>query len=125
MEKYNYNFKTKPYGHQLAGMGAMINHFSKGEKEFALLMEMGCGKTKVLIDGSAFLYDNGFIVGLLVICPNGVKGTWVKEIETHMPEHVDCNIVVWTGQKTKKHGEELQTLFNTETVHLNLSLIHI
>jgi len=125
MEKYNYNFKTKPYGHQLAGMGAMINHFSKGEKEFALLMEMGCGKTKVLIDGASFLYDNGFIVGILVICPNGVKGTWVKEIETHMPEHVDRNIIVWTGNKTKKHEEELQTLFNVETVHLNILIMNV
>ena len=127
MKKYKYSFKTKPYAHQLAGMGAMVNHFSKGEKEFALLMEMGCGKTKVLIDGSAFLYDNGYIVGLLVICPNGVKGTWVKEIETHMPTHVDRNVIVWTGQKTKKHEEELQTLFITEPakVHLNILIMNV
>ena len=78
MPEIKYSFKTTPYDHQLAGMGAMLNHFSRGEKEFALLMEMGCGKTKVLIDSCSFLYDNGYINGLLVICPNGVKGTWVK-----------------------------------------------
>ena len=105
MPKYKYNFKTKPYNHQLASMGAMLNYFSQGNKEFALLMEMGCGKTKVLIDGSSFLYDNGYINSLLVICPNGVNGTGVKEIDTHMQEHIDRNVNVWTGQKTKKHEE--------------------
>ena len=123
MPKYKYSFKTTPYEHQLAAMGAMLNHFSKQNKEFALLMEMGCGKTKVLIDGTSYLYDNGFVFGLLVICPNGVKGTWVKEIETHMPEHVDRNVVVWTGQKTKKHEEELQSLFLVEPAKVNLNVL--
>jgi len=125
MPEIKYSFKTTPYDHQLAGMGAMLNHFSRGEKEFALLMEMGCGKTKVLIDSCSFLYDNGYINGLLVICPNGVKGTWVKEIETHMPDHVDRNVVVWTGQKTKKHEEELQTLFVLDSVHLNILIMNV
>ena len=42
-----------------------------------------------------------------------------------MPTHVDHNVVVWTGQKTKKHEEELQTLFITEPakVHLNILII--
>ena len=127
MTTYKYSFKTKPYDHQMASLGAMLNHFKRGEKEIALLMEMGCGKTKVLIDGSSFLYDNGFIGGILVICPNGVKGTWVNEIETHMPEHVDRNVITWTGQKTKKHEEELQSLFITEPakVHLNILIINV
>ena len=125
MTVYKYSFKTKPYDHQMAGLGAMLNHFARGSREFALLMEMGCGKTKVLIDGSSFLYDNGFIFGILVICPNGVKGTWVKEIEIHMPEHVDRNIIVWTGQKTKKHEEELRTLFVSDKVNFNILIMNV
>ena len=127
MQNLQYSFKTKPFSHQLAAMGAMINHFKKGNKEFALLMEMGCGKTKVLIDSSAYLYDNGYINGLLVVCPNGVKGTWVNELSTHCPDHVDKNIVLWTGKKTKKHEEELQSLFITEPakVHLNILIMNI
>ena len=127
MSNIKYSFKTKPFSHQLAAMGAFLNHLKRGENEFALLMEMGCGKTKVLIDGTSYLYDNGFVFGLLVICPNGVKGTWVKEIETHMPEHVDRNVVVWTGQKTKKHEEELQSLFLIEPakVHLNVLIMNV
>ncbi len=127
MSTIKYSFKTKPFSHQLAAMGAFLNHLKIGENEFALLMEMGCGKTKVLIDGTSYLYDNGFVFGLLVICPNGVKGTCVKEIETHIPEHVDRNVVVWTGQKTKKHEEELQSLFLVEPakVHLNVLIMNV
>ena len=123
MLKLQYSFKTKPYRHQLAAMGAMLNHFIKGNKEYALLMEMGCGKTKVLIDSTAYLYDNGYINGLLVICPNGVKGTWINEINTHCPEHVEKNVVVWTGKKTKKHEDELQSLFITEPAKVQLNVL--
>ena len=127
MQNLQYSFKTKPFSHQLAAMGAMLNHFIKGNREFALLMEMGCGKTKVLIDSSAYLYDNGYINGLLVVCPNGVKGTWINEIETHCPDHVEKNVVLWTGKKTKKHEDELQSLFITEPakVHLNVLIMNI
>ena len=127
MQNLQYSFKTKPFDHQLAAMGAMLNHFKKGNKEFALLMEMGCGKTKVLIDSASYLYDNGYINSLLVVCPNGVKGTWVNEIDTHTPEHVEKNVVVWTGKKTKKHDDELQSLFITEPakVHLNILIMNI
>ena len=127
MQNLQYSFKTKPFSHQLAAMGAMLNHFIRGNREFALLMEMGCGKTKVLIDSSAYLYDNGYINGLLVVCPNGVKGTWINELQTHCPDHVEKNVVLWTGKKTKKHEEELQSLFITEPakVHLNILIMNI
>jgi SNF2 family DNA or RNA helicase len=90
-------------------------------------MEMGCGKTKVLIDSSAYLYDNGYINGLLVVCPKGVKGTWINELETHCPDHIEKNVVLWTGKKTKKHEEELQSLFLVEPakVHLNVLIMNV
>ena len=40
--------------------------------------------------------------GILVICPNGVKGTWKKEIEIHMADHVDRNVVSLDRAKNKK-----------------------
>jgi len=44
-----------------------------------------------------------------------------------MANHVDRNVVVWTGQKTKKHEEELNTLFLTEPakVHLNILIMNV
>jgi hypothetical protein len=35
-------------------------------------MEMGTGKSKVLLDNAAMLYDKGLINGLLLIAPKGV-----------------------------------------------------
>ena len=61
----NYKFKTKPYGHQLKEM-------SWDKKCFAYFMEMGTGKSKVLIDNVSMLYDNGKINGVLIVAPKGV-----------------------------------------------------
>ena len=54
----NYKFKTKPYEHQLT---ALEKSWSK--ETYAYFMEMGTGKTKVLIDNMAMLYDKGKIDG--------------------------------------------------------------
>ena len=50
----DYKFKTMPYEHQLKALGASWN-----KEAFALFMEMGTGKSKVLIDNIAMLYDKG------------------------------------------------------------------
>ena len=53
-------------------------------------MEMGTGKTKVLIDNAAMLYDKGKIDGLLIIAPKGVVGTWYnQELPAHLPDHIE------------------------------------
>ena len=44
----NYKFKTKPYAHQLKAL-----EMSWEKKAFAYFMEMGTGKSKVLIDNVA------------------------------------------------------------------------
>ena len=47
----NYKFKTTPYKHQLIALEKSWN-----KESYAYLMEMGTGKTKVLIDNAAMLY---------------------------------------------------------------------
>ena len=51
-----YKFKTKPYEHQLEALKRSWN-----KKEYAYFMEMGTGKSKVLIDNIAILYDKGVL----------------------------------------------------------------
>jgi hypothetical protein len=48
------NFKTQPFNHQLQALGC-----SWDKTNFAYFMEMGTGKSKVLIDNIAMLYDQG------------------------------------------------------------------
>ena len=60
----NYKFKTKPYAHQLTALEKSWNR-----ETYAYFMEMGTGKTKVLIDNAAMLYDKGKINGVLIVAP--------------------------------------------------------
>ncbi len=106
----NYKFKTKPYAHQLTALEKSWN-----KESYAYFMEMGTGKTKVLIDNAAMLYDKGKINGLLIIAPKGVIGTWYNnELPTHLPDHIENVSILWQSNITKKQKEKLETLFKVE-----------
>ena len=62
----NYKFKTKPFAHQLKALKRSWN-----KPYFAYFMEMGTGKSKVLIDNISMLYDQGKIDGALIVAPKG------------------------------------------------------
>jgi SNF2 family DNA or RNA helicase len=88
-------------------LGACYN-----KENFALFMEMGTGKSKVLVDNIAMLYDKGKINAALVIAPKGVYRNWERqEIPVHMPEHVVYQIVTWSPSNTKKQQQENAKLF--------------
>ena len=108
----NYKFKTKPYAHQLDALEA-----SWDKENFAYFMEMGTGKSKVLLDNAAVLYDKGLINGLLLIAPKGVYKNWYdSEIPTHLPDHIEKKVVLWkTSDKSKKQQQILNTMFETGT----------
>jgi SNF2 family DNA or RNA helicase len=103
----DYRFKTKPYEHQLQALEK-----SWAQDTYALFMEMGTGKSKVLVDNIAMLYDRGAVRGALIIAPKGVYKNWNDiEFPTHMPEHVEYTKVLWEPNITKKKQHELDTLF--------------
>ena len=108
----NYKFKTKPYEHQL---DALKDSWDK--ENFAYFMEMGTGKSKVLLDNAAMLYDKGQINGLLLIAPKGVYKNWYdQEVPTHLPDHIEKKMVLWkTSDKSKKQMALLNTMFETGT----------
>ena len=83
-------------------------------------MEMGTGKTKVLIDNLAMLYDKGKIDGVLIVAPKGVIGTWYnQELPNHLPNHIENVTVLWQPNITKKQQENLDSLFSTgESLHI-------
>ena len=103
----NYKFKTKPYAHQMTALEKSWN-----KETYAYFMEMGTGKTKVLIDNLAMLYDKGKVNGALIIAPKGVVGTWYNnELPTHLPDHIENVTVLWQASITKKQQESLNSLF--------------
>ena len=80
-----YKFKTKPYAHQLSALEKSVD-----KKEYGYFMEMGTGKSKVLIDNMSMLYDKGKINGALIIAPKGVYRNWYsQEIPNHLASHID------------------------------------
>ena len=104
-----YKFKMQPYKHQLKAL-----EMSWHKETFAYFMEMGTGKTKVLIDNMAMLYDQGKIDGALIIAPKGVINTWYQqELPAHMPNHIDNVSVLWQANITKSQQDKLDTLFAT------------
>jgi len=106
----NYKFKTQPYKHQLDALQE-----SWDKENFAYFMEMGTGKSKVLLDNAAMLYSKGLINGLLIIAPKGVYKNWYdSEIPTHLPEYIFKKTVLWkTSDKSQKQKKILNTLFET------------
>jgi SNF2 family DNA or RNA helicase len=110
-----YKFKTKPYEHQLKAL-----EMSWNKETFAYFMEMGTGKTKVLIDNMAMLYDKGKIDGALIIAPKGVIGTWHnQELPAHLPNHIENVTVLWQANITQSQSRKLGNLFKTgEELHI-------
>ncbi len=98
-----FNYKTTPYKHQEK---ALLDSHDK--PNWALFMEMGCGKSKVLIDNAAWLYENKDLTTLVIIAPKGVYRNWVlKEIPAHMPDHIPHKVFTWYTQTNKKKEQEL------------------
>ena len=78
---------------------------------FAYFMEMGTGKSKVLIDNIAMLYNAGKIDGALIVAPKGVYKNWFdQEIPNHMPDYIEKKVGLW---RTKPDDKDLKPLFDT------------
>ena len=102
----NYKFKSKPFAHQSKAL-----EMSWDKEVFAYFMEMGTGKSKVLIDNIAMLYNAGKINAALIIAPKGVYKNWFdSEIPNHMPDYIEKKIGIW---KTDPNAKELKPLFET------------
>jgi len=106
----NYKFKTKPYAHQITALEKSWNKIAYG-----YFMEMGTGKSKVLVDNIAMLYDAGKINGALIIAPKGVYRNWYSsEIPTHLASHIQHKMVLWTASTSKTKDKEYQQLFKSD-----------
>jgi SNF2 family DNA or RNA helicase len=102
----NYKFKSKPFAHQSKAL-----EMSWDKEVFAYFMEMGTGKSKVLIDNIAMLFNVGKINGALIIAPKGVYKNWFdSEIPSHMPDYVEKKVGLW---RTDPNAKDLKPLFST------------
>jgi len=103
-----YQFKTPPYEHQASILATCWTY-----SNWAWLMEMGTGKSKVCIDNAAMLFERDEIDTLIVIAPKGVYRNWANlELPAHLPDRIDANIVVWNPANTKSNRKTLNTFLS-------------
>ena len=118
----DYPFKTVPYAHQITALEK-----SWDKENYAYFMEMGTGKSKVLIDNMSMLYDNGKINGALILAPKGVYRNWQRqEIPTHLPSHIEDFTVAWTPTPNKIEKELLDSILkDPKDLTLDIFLMNI
>jgi len=105
----DYVYQTTPYAHQHEAF-----MLSRDLKTFALLAEMGCGKTKIIIDNAAYLYERGIIDALLVIAPNGVHRNWVvNELPVHLPTRIPHRAMFWSASPTREQTQQRRKLLQS------------
>ena len=101
-----FKYKLKPFDHQIDAL-----EYGWDRPEFGLFMEMGTGKSKVLIDNMGMLYLDGQIDFALVIAPKGVYRNWVaKEIPEHMSDDIPHRVIRWVSGPNKKQQEEMRSV---------------
>tara|TARA_R110002167_G_scaffold63542_4_gene179474 strand:- start:4707 stop:6152 length:1446 start_codon:yes stop_codon:yes gene_type:complete len=116
----NFEFKTQPFNHQRTAL-----EDSWAAKHYALLMEMGTGKTKVALDTMSMLYEQDRINACVVIAPKGVYDNWSRgEIPAHVPDRIERIILRWTPNSSKKYKEEVDAFFKDDSGALKIFVIN-
>ena len=115
MSKSNdYKYKTKPYEHQRSVFQESCNR-----RSYALFMEMGTGKSKVIVDNIGYLREKGEIDSVLIVAPKGVFHNWVrKEIPTHLPDRIETTVLAWQPTVTKKFREEFSDMTGSKKLRI-------
>jgi len=99
-----FKYKTKPYEHQRIALER-----SYDKTNYGYFMEMGYGKSKVLIDNMAWLYDQKKIDTAVIVAPKGVYRNWqISEIPAHLREDIEHEVYVWNPNPNKDQQKHLK-----------------
>ena len=117
----NYKFKTEPYEHQREAM-----HRSIPMNAYGFFMEMGTGKSKVLIDSIAYLGNTHKLDFALIIAPKGVYRNWInKEIPEHFPNDIAHSVCAWQASQTKGYKEEAKAFFFNKELGIKIFVMNV
>ena len=97
-------YKTPPYTKQREVIEAVIGN---DLQYWALLCEMGTGKTKMSIDIATNLFYEKKIELVVVVAPNAVFGQWITE---GLPEHGSNYLgLTWNRSSSKQYRRAVQS----------------
>ena len=116
----DYIFFTKPYAHQHEAFVASCH-----TSVYALLMDMGTGKTKVVIDHNRLqLRSRVHQLRSGERPPKVSIANWIAEIDKHLPERIPRKIVLWKPSLTKAKRKELMELYE-DSNELKILLMNV
>lgn len=100
----SYQSKIEAYPHQRDALAKM-----HGKRNFALLMAMRTGKTKVVLDDFGELELVNQVSDLLVIAPAGVYRTWESAIHDHVSDELRLRLLIhtWSSGMGKTESAKL------------------
>lgn len=88
-----YDYVYPPFKHQTEGIALL-----RSNRYFGFFDEPGCGKSKVIVDGTNQLFADKGNNLTVVVCPNTVKATWSNpvwgQIVTHTPSTFEVPVIV-------------------------------
>lgn len=91
----DYPFVHQPYEHQRAILNATWR-----KRAWALFLEMGTGKSKIVCDTMGLLHLNGALSGAVVVAKKGEYLNWPRvELPTHMPSEVKYRVYEFSTYK--------------------------
>lgn len=120
MDLSTYEFKTRPYAHQYTIIDNTWNI-----NNFALHLEMGLGKSRIIIDTLALLWREQKINHALIIAPSGVYANWLLEFDKHLPDTIPLELHLWKRLSSQKEGDAFKDLILKDTGSLKVLLMNI
>lgn len=91
----NFDFKRKPFSHQLSGIEYLL-----ANPEAALLDEMGCGKSYQIASALGILFKNKEIDRALIVAPMSLLRTWQEELK--LATDIPFTVIVGTQTQRQK-----------------------
>ena len=89
-----FKYHTVPYEHQKKCL-----YFMCANKQAALFLDMGTGKTKIVLD---YIVNND-LRPVLILCPKSVLSVWKNEIFKHTPELINDAGYIETKEEIGKY----------------------
>lgn len=95
----DYQFRTQPWQHQRQALDFVMQH-----PYAALLMGMGSGKTKTVLDAIVNRPMQGYV---LIVAPKSVMSTWRMQAEQHTPSALYGRLVVLDEGDSKEKARKI------------------
>lgn len=95
-------YTTTPYEHQREAL-----EIAWGQPNFAYFLEMGTGKSKIVVDETINLIERDLINCVVVVAPNGVHEAWADQYELHGAfNRSKYEIQIYKAKKTDKQRKD-------------------